>query len=334
MKYFVFILSIFCILASCSRLQKASLSSASDESMQITRLDKMESEFIVNNSSVAVQEMVMNCPEESKILIEDVLRVGRVNDPNLENKISSYFSTPERKQMVKDVEEKYDNLGKLAKELKQAFEKLHEEVPEMTVPHFYSQISGFNQSVVVSDSIVGISLDKYMGTDYAPYRKLFFEPQIEQMKPSRIVEDCLYFWIESKMPPPPPNSVTMLDVMMHDAKVNWVVMHIMGKEYKDDLRFHFLSDDEATKQEWAKTSSMLLTQKNMMSRDRKTIMDVVLGPPNHNCKKLDGLLATGLPAGIKIVDDYMRRNQNCTIKDLLHIRQAEVILHGAGYYIK
>lgn len=45
---------------------------------------------------------------------------------------------------------------------------MKKEVPALFVPHFYAQIAALNQSVVVGDSILGFSIDKYMGADY-PY---------------------------------------------------------------------------------------------------------------------------------------------------------------------
>ena len=43
------------------------------------------------------------------------------------------------------------------------------------IPMIYTQISAFNESIVLSDSVLGISLDKYMGEDYPLYKRFFFK---------------------------------------------------------------------------------------------------------------------------------------------------------------
>ena len=102
----------------------------------------MQKDFIVNGSSVAMQEMAINYPEETKILIESVLRIGSVKEIDIENKFRKYFTdSPERFQLVKDVSVKHNNLGQLAKDLKKAFTKLQKEMPSLHAPRFYTQIS-------------------------------------------------------------------------------------------------------------------------------------------------------------------------------------------------
>lgn len=62
-----------------------------------------------------------------------------------------------------DVEAKYPNLDEVEKGLSKGFRKLKKEVPDTKVPFIYSQVSAFNESIILVDSLLGISLDKYMG---------------------------------------------------------------------------------------------------------------------------------------------------------------------------
>ena len=65
-----------------------------------------------------------------------------------------------------DVETRFPNLDEVEKGLTKGFKKLKKEVPEIKIPLVYSQVSAFNESIVLSDTLLGISLDKYMGEDY------------------------------------------------------------------------------------------------------------------------------------------------------------------------
>lgn len=51
---------------------------------------------------------------------------------------------------------------KWKKDLAKDFET-EKEVPDTKVPFIYSQVSAFNESIILVDSLLGISLDKYMG---------------------------------------------------------------------------------------------------------------------------------------------------------------------------
>ena len=91
----------------------------------------------------------------------------------------------------------------------------------------YTQISAFNESIVLSDSVLGISLDKYMGEDYPLYKRFYYNYQRRTMRPDRIVPDCLVFYLMSQYPFPMDYSRTLLDVMMHYGKINYVVQHLL-----------------------------------------------------------------------------------------------------------
>lgn len=79
---------------------------------------------------------------------------------------------------------------------------MKKEVPALFVPHFYAQIAALNQSVVVGDSILGFSIDKYMGADYPLYKRFYYDYQCRSMEPDRIVPDCFTFYLLSQYPLP------------------------------------------------------------------------------------------------------------------------------------
>ena len=81
-----------------------------------------------------------------------------------------YYADTTLLVLIQDAEEKFKDMGWIEKKLTKGFKQLKKEVPSLPVPHFYAQLSALNQSVVVGDSIVGFSIDKYMGADYPLYK--------------------------------------------------------------------------------------------------------------------------------------------------------------------
>ena len=82
----------------------------------------------------------------------------KINDRMLE-----YYSDSTLLTLMHDAEEKFKDLSWVEEKLTKGFKRLKKEVPALFVPHFYAQIAALNQSVVVGDSILGFSIDKYMG---------------------------------------------------------------------------------------------------------------------------------------------------------------------------
>jgi hypothetical protein len=59
------------------------------------------------------------------------------------------------------------------------------------MPHIYTQVSCLNQSIVVSDTLIGISLDKYLGEDFPLYAEYYTAEQRAQMTRDAIVRDAV-----------------------------------------------------------------------------------------------------------------------------------------------
>lgn len=321
-------------LISCNKIQEAGLKEADkNDAIKIVRLDQPESEYITSGSNLSAQDMAMCCPEGVKILYEDVLKIGSVNDEDVNEKFRHYFlSDAARLQLVKDVSEKFSNLDKLSEHLDKVFDHLKREVPSLRIPVFYTQISGFNQSIVVSDSLLGISLDKYMGKDYAPYKKLFFREQIEQMEPSRIPSDCVHFWLESEFPLSSVGKNRLLDLMIYFGKINWATYKITNEKYDGNL-FTFVDEHGKNHSRWPEISAQLFKKKTLYSSDSLLIKKIMFGKPGKPRQDADNLQAVGLPAGIKVIDSFMKRHPDYNIAELLADTDYLQILNGAGIKI-
>jgi hypothetical protein len=129
-----------------------------------------------------------------------------------------------------DVEDQYHDVSDLNKDLTQAFKRLVKMVPGLTVPHIYTQISSLDQSVVVGDSMLGISLDKYLGRDYPIYLKYgYSEQQRRMMTRQYIVPDCLGFYLLGHFPltAEERDSANLRDV--HMSRIQYVVNKAMGR---------------------------------------------------------------------------------------------------------
>lgn len=101
----------------------------------------------------------------------------------------------------------------------------------MPLPHVYTQIGALDQSVVVGERIIGISLDKYLGGKYPLYKKFgYSNEQLESMNRSYIVPDCTLFYLLSLYPMEDFDTRTQLEKDLHMGKMMWVTNKAIGTE--------------------------------------------------------------------------------------------------------
>ena len=198
------------------------------EEISVLRYDKLLNEYVRSNSFSAMQKLTMDYRQPTKILIEDVLAIGTVKDDTIFQRLQKFYSDTTLVRLVSDVEAKFPNLDEVEKGLNKGFRKLKKEVPGTKVPFVYSQISAFNESIILVDTLLGISLDKYMGEDYPLYKRFYYDYQCRSMRPERIVPDCFVFYLLDRYGMSYHEGTCLIDLMMHSGKINYVVQHLLG----------------------------------------------------------------------------------------------------------
>jgi hypothetical protein len=202
-----------------------------DVRIEVQRYDRLESRYLTTGDFSALQQMNTEYPIETRTLIEKVLQIGSVDDPEISNKFLRYYQDSTLQMLVADTEAEYANIDDINNALNNAFDKLKLWLPNMAIPTFYAQIGSLDQSIIVGDKSVGICLDKYMGENYPIYKKYYTLGQIESMKRSYIVPDCLSFYLLSQYPLGNFDSRPQLEKDLHMGKVMWIVNKAIGKQF-------------------------------------------------------------------------------------------------------
>ena len=198
------------------------------EEVVVERYDRIQALYLTTGDRSALQQMNTRYPEQTRMLIEDVLNIGPVNDPAINIKFLHFYQDSVLQAIIADVERKYADLSDLDEELQSAFKELRTVVPDFQVPVIYAQIGALTQSIIVGDSMLGICLDKYLGADYPLYAQFYPEDQRKQMTRQMIVPDCIGFYILSQFPIQ--ESDTTADSRhRHMGKIQWVVNKVTHK---------------------------------------------------------------------------------------------------------
>lgn len=312
----ILLVSLFVLSACRSGGQKGDFF---QKPVKVFRYDRLQYESTVLNSVSAQQKMNIECPQATKLLIEDVLGIGAVDDPDINDRLNAYYSDSLLVRLMDDVIEKFKDLSSIEEELTKGFRILRQEVPAIPVPRIYSQISALNQSVVVGDSLLGFSLDKYMGQDYPLYKRYYYSFQRRWMVPERIVPDCFTFYLLSQFPFQwEEGHRTLFDFMMYRGKIGWVVEHILQSDCSGRLTLGYTREELNWCRKHAESLWKELARKRCLkSTDPMLIRSYTYAEQVLSFKGEKMPPCIGIWLGMQLIDKYMKSNQRFTVQDLL-----------------
>ena len=226
--YFIlFVVLFFCI--SCEFKLKKNDDEKQNTKIEVRRYDRIESRYLTTGDFSALQQMNIEYPTETRTLIENVLQIGDVSDYEINSKFLNFYQDTTLQSIITDAELSFVDMDDINKQLNDAFFKLKKMIPEINMPNVYSQIGALNQSIVVGNNSIGISLDKYLGENYPLYKKYYTASQRKNMTREYIVPDCLCFYLLSVYPLRNYNFHSQYERKMHVGKIMWVVNKITGK---------------------------------------------------------------------------------------------------------
>ncbi len=226
--YLLLLLTVLCV--ACQYKWNPLQDVSQSEQIKIKRFDRLEYRYLTTGDFSALQEMNTEYPMEYRTLVEDVLKIGEVRDPEINSKFLNFYQDTTLQSLIAEAEAEYSSMDDLNKEFNQAFDKLRGWLPKLKIPEVYAQISALDQSVIIGDESIGISLDKYLGKNYPLYQKYYPENQRVQMTRSNILPDCISFYLMSQYPLSDMENRSQRDRDLHVAKMMCITNHAVGRK--------------------------------------------------------------------------------------------------------
>lgn len=315
MRRIIFILVCLVALSSCRWDGKGH--KPADLNIKVARYDRLQVEYVTTNSPLALQKMNTDYAQATKILIEDVLALGEVNDNMINEQVLEYYSDTTLLTLMRDAEEKFKDMGWIEEKLTKGFKRLKKELPALPVPHFYAQVAALNQSVVVGDSIIGFSIDKYMGADYPLYKRFYYDYQCQSMEPERIVPDCFTFYLLSEYPLPWQPGRTLLDMIMHRGKINWIVARTLGYDSFEEAMGYNESETEWCRKNKAALWKQMVQNGHLDATDPLIVRTYIQKDPYVAIMGDNTPASIGVWMGTLFVDAYMKKHSDVSVQELL-----------------
>ncbi|WP_308777734.1 gliding motility lipoprotein GldB [uncultured Bacteroides sp.] len=325
MQRFIFILIAAIVFAACQS-DKQQGNASFDRDIKVFRYDRLQYEATALNSFSALQRMNLDCPRATKILIEDVLGLGRVDDPEINDKLCAYYSDSILLRIMRDVGMEFKDMSDIEEGLTKGFRQLKEEFPSIVVPQVYSQVSALNQSVVVGDSLLGISLDKYLGADYPLYQRYYYGYQRRFMERSRILPDCFTFYLLSQYPFQwRLGRRTLLDVIMYQGKINLVVREILNIKSNEEMLGYTQEETDWCRKNKGKLWKWMMVNGHLSTTDPMVIRAYTHADPTmvFNGEKIPPTI--GIWLGMQLVEKFLNGHPEMSLEELMHVSDFGVL---------
>jgi len=219
----------------------------------------------------------------------------------------------------------------LNKKLTSSFKRYKYYFPDKTIPAVYTFTGGFNQSIVIADSILGIGTDKYLGNDCEYYDRLKI-PNYQQknMHYNKIPSDCIKAWITTEFVFN--DSIDNLaNNIIYNGKIQYFLDALMPNE-SDTLKFGFTNIElnwciQNEQEMW----TYLIENKLLFTTNYMTINKLINPAPFTSGfpQKSPGKAIIWL--GREIVYAYMNKNPNISIPELMNEDDYQKILTESRY---
>jgi len=236
-KIYILLMAVMLLCIGC-QWKLTSTDETSEDLVAIERYDRIESLYLTTGDFSALQQMNTSYPQQTRTLIEDVLKIGRVNEPEINVKFLNFYQDTTLQALIASVEQQYADMDDVSSELNDAFARLRQMLPDVEMPQVYTQIGSLDQSIIVGNGMLGISLDKYLGRDFPLYLRPeygYSDGQRRVMTREYIVPDCVGFYLLSLYPMTGEAEASQLNRDIHMGKIQWVVNRAMGRRVFNTL---------------------------------------------------------------------------------------------------
>ncbi|NND31370.1 MAG: hypothetical protein HKN76_02180 [Saprospiraceae bacterium] len=277
-----------------------------------------------------IEKLIEKHPEFAEVFVYQIIA-----DPNFGNdgiKSTSVFIRDSFIRALNDTcQLVYGDFSPYELDFKRALQYFKFYFPEKPTPVLYTCVSGFEVgSFTIGDEILGVGLDFYLGADYPNYHPDLFPAYIKSFMSSEfLVSKTIQALLANCVGETPGNR--LLDFMIRNGIELYLKQKVLP--YKpDEIIFEYtpeqmqwLRNNEA--QIWAH----LVQEDLLYSVNFRSFQKIVNPSPNISSMPPEAPGRLGNWIGARIVANYMQRNPDTDLHELLSIKDADKILAGSNY---
>ena len=324
----IFLFLIFLAIASCS--SKTKRPDVSNISMKI-EIHRFDLDLFALKQNPDLKSFRQKYSDFLSLYSNKVIGLGNTNTPNYMEYLNKFLNDSIMSLVSEQVSTSFPDLKGVEKELEEAFKLLKYYFPHKSIPQIYSQISGFNQSIVVAPDLIGVSLDKYLGADCVFYKYLRTPMYARKnMIPKRIGQDVILAYALTEFPFHP-HKDDLISNMIYQGKIRYFVQHLMPDKSEASVMKYSEEDLAWCKENESLMWGYIIEQKHLFTTEYRTIIKYINDGPFTPGMPQESPSRTGIWIGWQIVKEFMNNHPKYTLKELMEDNDYEKILRESTF---
>jgi len=322
MKQFLFLFTVLFVVCSCSA------QSTDTVSLKIQRFDVALFQYLENTDNRDVFS------DEYRPFLDvfgqQVLQIGSCDSTGFEDRLQQFFSEPALRKLYADEIQLFSTIESYEKELAEGMALLLTEFPGLKLPFIYMHVSGWNQNVVVTDSLLSISADKYLGADYALYMEHFYDYERQMMSPDRIVPDYLLGFLMANFPFEGKEDV-LLDRMLYEGKLRYILSRIHPERNEWEYVGYTKEEYAWCQKHQSRIWKTILEHKHLYTSNYFITSQYLNPAPYTAFLPAESPGRVGLWVGYQIIVSLMKHHPEISLLELMQMRDVQELLKLSRY---
>ncbi|MBK9402600.1 MAG: hypothetical protein IPN36_17695 [Bacteroidetes bacterium] len=256
---------------------------------------------------------------------------GRPSDAAIAGNLNQYLSDKYMKEVFEDAEKKFKDIRWLQEELQPVFQRYSRAFPDKKIPVIMTYLSPFTSNIMAMDTLLGIGLHFYLGSDYKYYPSLQLPLyMIKKMRQEYIINDMIKGWLDSEyMDDSAQNNC--LSQMIYQGKVLYAT-DVLSPDIPDTIKTGY----SEIQLQWALSHeeeiwSFFIEQQLLYNTNPKTYLKYIHDGNSTSGFPKEAPARLGAFIGWKMVRAYMKKHEGITLQQLFEMKDAQKILSESGY---
>lgn len=329
MAFGVAFLSVM-LMGGCGRQSRFAIDTDDGPQVEIKRFDRDLIALDTGCVYAGVLELYRRYPDYFPVYISNVLGVEPADTSLVADFLADFLSDTAFVPVNEEVLKVYGQTEDLEESLSTAYAYIRHYFPEIDLPEPYFFVSGFNLSIMMTDRVIGMGTDMYLGVDFPAYSELTYQYMVNNMKRENIITDMVsaLLFREFRMDS---DRDRLLDNMLYRGKVMFLLSVCMPDE-PDEYLIGYTKEQldwcrKYERQIWAS----VIDQKHLFSSDLFLIRKYMNDAPFTSTISQDSPGRLGAWLGWQIVRSYMERNEEVSLQDLMKENDYQKMLEESGY---
>ena len=331
MKRYIYVIVIISFaLISCKREKRRADLTGIECDIKIERFDSLFWGLDTTRLAEEFAKLQAEHPNITPIYTENVVQFGHPDSAITHDTYKLFRSNKEVGKLYEDALKIYADVSDIEKDLTEAFRRAKYFLPQFPTPRVYCHVSGLNQSLIVGEEFISLSIDNYLGADYQLYKEIgIYKYQRPNMRREKVAPDYITAWLSSEFS----NSLAdnLLSDMIRYGKILYTVSVLLPKTPERVIMGYSEEQWEWVKKNEANMWNALIASKDLYTTSMMIKNQYIGDGPFTKPFTQESPGRAGTYIGWRIVENYMKHNPQISIQQLLQQPDAQMILNNSNY---